>query len=201
MGIVTMALHPTGHDIARDPHGQGLLNVLVHAIAIASVPVVFYGGLALTRLLGQEGVLAEMALIVFGISGVATLMAATASGFLAPGLIGAASSMEGDGKLIAQALLHYNYSVNHAFAKVLVAASSAAMGLWSVEILRTRLLRQGPGVLGCAVAGLALVALASGHLRLDIHGMGAVVLAQAVWFVTVGMELRRLGGGGRAHRG
>jgi hypothetical protein len=65
-----------------------------------------------------------------------------------------------------------------------------AIGLWSVEILRTRRLRRGTGILGCVVAALTLVVLLSGRLRLDVHGFGAVVLAQAVWLVTVGMELR-----------
>jgi hypothetical protein len=32
----------------------------------------------------------------------------------------------------------------------------------------------------------------SGHLRLDVHGFGLVVLGQAVWFITVGTLLWRL---------
>lgn len=50
-------------------------------------------------------------------------------------------------------------------------------------------LRRGSGVFGCVVAGLALLALLSGHLRLDVHGFGAVVLAQAAWLVLIGLEL------------
>jgi len=36
--------------------------------------------------------------------------------------------------------------------------------------------------------GIVLV-LASGHLRLDVHGFGLVVVAQAVWFITTGIEV------------
>jgi hypothetical protein len=60
-----------------------------------------------------------------------------------------------------------------------------------MEIVRTRLLRRGTGAYGLVVATVALLALLSGHLRLDIHGFGAVVLAQGVWLVLVGLELMR----------
>ena len=33
MGLVTMALHPTGHDIVRDPGVQGALALAVHSLA------------------------------------------------------------------------------------------------------------------------------------------------------------------------
>lgn len=80
-----------------------------------------------------------------------------------------------------------------------MAASSAAIGLWSMEIVRTGQLRRSAGILGCAVAALALLALFSGHLRLDVHGFGAVVLAQATWLIVVGLELR--GDGPRVSHG
>lgn len=31
-----------------------------------------------------------------------------------------------------------------------------------------------------------------GHLRLDVHGFGAVVLVQGIWFLTVGALLARV---------
>jgi hypothetical protein len=49
MGLVTMALHPTGHAVMRDVAGQGALALAVHALALAGVPMVFYGGLVLCR--------------------------------------------------------------------------------------------------------------------------------------------------------
>lgn len=193
MGLVTMALHPTAHDVARDPSGQGALTLAAHSLALFGVPVAFYGALVLTRRLGREGEIAELALAFYGAAMLATVMAATASGFLAPPLISRLATLEGDARLATAAVLRYNGGVNQAFARILVAASSVAIGLWSIEILRTRLMRRVWGWYGCVVAALALAALLSGHLRLDVHGFGAVVLLQGVWLIAVGAELRRVG--------
>jgi hypothetical protein len=184
MGLVTMGFHPTGG-------GQPALALAVHALAIAAAPVAFYGGWVLTRRLAVAGAPAELALAFYGVSAVATLLAATASGLLAPDLIARAAGLQGEARAAAGAVMHYNHALNQAFAKVLVAASSVAIGVWSMEIVRTRLMRRASGILGCVVAALVLLALLSGRLTLDVHGFGAVVLAQAVWLVLVGAELRR----------
>lgn len=185
MGLVTMAFHPTGG-------GHADLALAVHALAIAAAPVAFYGGWVLTRRLSAGGPLAELALAFYALSTVATLLAATASGLLASDLIAQVAAAQGQAREAA-AVLHYNGALNQAFAKVLVAASSFAIGLWSMEIVRTRLMRRAAGILGCVIAAGALLALLSGHLTLDVHGFGAVVLAQGIWLILVGAELRRTG--------
>lgn len=195
MALVTMALHPTARDVAADVRGQGALALAVHAVAIAAVPVALYGAVALTRrLTAAGGLLAELALAFQAMAAVASLVAATASGLLAPALfaqLADASGAQGAERAVAAAVLHYNGDVNRAFARVLVAASSVAIGLWSVEIVRTRALRRGAGALGIVVAAATLLALVAGRLRLDVHGFGAVVLGQGIWLVMVGTELRR----------
>ena len=191
MGLVTMALHPTGHDVARDMEGQRALAVAVHALALAGVPVLLFGLLALTRRLAADGPLAELALAFQGLAAMATLLAATASGLIAPGLIAAVLAAQGDERIAAAAVLRFNGAVNQAFARVLVGASAVAIGLWSLEIVRTRRLRGGTGGYGLVVAVVALAALLTGTLRMDVHGFGAFVLAQGVWIVLVGLELMR----------
>ena len=182
MGLVTMAFHPTGG-------GQEALALAVHALAMAATPLSFHGGWVLTRRLSAGGPLSELALSFYGLSAVATLLATAASGFLASDLIAQVAASEGEARAAAAAVLRYNGASNQAYARVLVAASSVAVGLWSVEILRTRLMRRAAGILGCAVSILTLLALLSG-LRLDVHGFGAVFLAQATWLILVGAELR-----------
>lgn len=54
-----------------------------------------------------------------------------------------------------------------------------------------RRMRRSPGILGCVVGSATLVLLLSGHLTLDVHGLGAAALAQTVWLVLVGLEPRR----------
>jgi hypothetical protein len=189
--LITMAFHPTGGDIARDVVGGAARNVGVHALALSAVPLSFYGALALTRRLSRRRAVAELALTFYAASSLAAVMAVVASGFLATELVVRMAGLEGEARALAHALLHYTGSVNQAFARVLVAAASVAIGLWSVAIVRTGLLRRATGVFGCIAAPLTLAVLLSGHLRLDVHGFGAVVLVQSLWLVLVGLELRR----------
>lgn len=191
MGLTTMALHPTGHDIQRDPVFQVALNIAVHALAILAAPISLYGGFVLSRRLSAASPLAELALVFYGVSAVATLMAATASGLLAPGLIAALRSSDPEASVGALAVLRYNASLNQAFAKIIVGMSSLAIGLWSLVIVKFRVMGRRTGIYGCVVAVISLLALLSGQLRLDIHGFGAIVLAHGIWLVVMGMELRR----------
>jgi len=38
---------------------------------------------------------------------------------------------------------------------------------------------------------VVILVVATGHVQLNVHGFGAVVLLQAVWFIAVGRELMR----------
>src|SRR4051812_39039158 len=103
MGLVTMAFHPTGG-------GHAALALAVHALALAAMPFLFYGGWVLTRRLSAGGPLAELALAFYGVSAIATLLAATVSGFLASDLIARAAELQGEARAAADALLHYNFA-------------------------------------------------------------------------------------------
>jgi len=76
---------------------------------------------------------------------------------------------------------------NQAYAQVYVAASSAAILAWSVAMWER--LSRGLGIYGCILSIVAVGLLFSGHLALDAHRFGAVVLAQALWFVIAGAKL------------
>lgn len=180
MGTVTMAFHPTRG-------GEAALAVAVHSLAMAAVPLAAYGAWTLTRRLAENGPLSELAMAFYALYAVATVAAATMSGLVGTEVIGRAADLGS----AADPLRTYTHMLNQGFAKVVVAAASVAIGLWSAEILRTRAMRRGTGVFGCVVAAAALLALLSGHLRLDVHGFGAVVLLQAIWLAAAGIELRR----------
>jgi hypothetical protein len=189
--IVTMAMHPTGRDLLVPEWLEHIarIAVIVHAFAIASMPVLFLGALALTRRLTAPDRIAMAALVVYGLALIAGMIAAVASGFIGPAIareIVRAASPERD---TWEALFRLDAVVNRAFAAVLVAGSSLAIATWSVAMLRQRALSRVVGVYGLVVGLAILVVALTGHLRLDVHGFGLVVLAQAVWFVMVGVRM------------
>jgi hypothetical protein len=188
--IITMAFHPTGHDLSGPEHSASMmqLNVAVHSLALVCIPILFMGALGLTRRLASPDRLALAALVLFGFAEVGAMIAATASGLVAPGLfhhIAADPNMADTWR----AVLTLNGHLNQAFALVFVVASSVAIVLWSAAILRSSTFSRALGIYGSVLGPLTLVVVLSGHLRLNVHGFGMVVLGQAVWFISAGVLL------------
>lgn len=185
--IVTMAFHPTGRDF-HGPSGPGhatVVGYLVHGLALVSLAVTVFGCLSLARRLGLGG------LVAYGAGAAAGGIAAVLNGFVAPGLIAETLDPASTARDSARLLLDYNWRLNQAFAGVLVVASWGAVMLWSLEILRVGRLARGVGAYGLVAGLLALGGFLAGHVRLDVHGFGLLVVLQSLWFVAAGVSLWR----------
>lgn len=199
--LVVMGLHPTAHDLMGEA-GQSAarVNLLVHTLAIASCPVLFFGALGLNRRFPPDHGWATGAIVFWGFALVGVMCAALASGLIAPKLIEWMTSGDEANRQTYHALLAYNGQVNQAFAKVHVAMSSVAILFWSIASITTRAFARPIGWLGCVVGVGVLVGLFSGHITLDVHGFGVVILLQAAWLTSVGAQMmwsrsETLGGG------
>ncbi|MBA2684288.1 MAG: hypothetical protein H0U66_07355 [Gemmatimonadaceae bacterium] len=190
-GFVTMAMHPTGSQLMADVQHMAPVVLAVHALALAAIPVSFFGAIGLTRVLLADGEAPVAALVAYGMAQSAVMIAAVASGLLMPAIAARMVSTPGAERDLAIAFGQFTGSVNQAFAKVYVMASSAAILLWSASIIRHARLARRAGILGVVVAVLALVGVAIGHVRLDLHGFGAIVLTQGLWTITIGVLLIR----------
>jgi hypothetical protein len=187
--IITMSLHPTGHVAANHIEPMIRMLIAVHALALACLPVMFIGAWGLSRRMRGVGDLALIGLVVYAFALVAVMNAAVVDGLVTPSLLRqmvASAPQTSDGWRMMQ---HYNFYVNQGFAQVFVAASSAAIVLWSAAIWRSKELGRGLGIYGCILGVVTLIALLSGHLNLDKHGMGIVIFGQAAWFIVAGALL------------
>ena len=189
-GVAVMAFHPTAHGLLTGPGAawQAGVNVFVHGLAIAAAPVVFLGLLGLTRRLEFSDT-AVAALVTWGVGAVAVISAAVASGFVATAVVKHLSDAPGGTSELSHAFLDYTGFLNQAYAKVYVAATSAAILLWSAAILAGRRLSRGAGFAGLIAGAALLLGIFSGHVGLDVHGFGIVILAEALWLVWVGILL------------
>lgn len=188
--IITMALHPTGRDLVSPEHSASMmqLNVAVHSLALVCIPILFLGALGLTRRLASPNKLALAGLVLFGFSEVAVMIAAGVSGLVTPGLI---HHMVAEPAMADtwRAALQLSGHLNQAFALIFVVASSVALVLWSTAIVRSNLLSRPLGIYGCLLGPLTILAVLSGHLRLNVHGFGMIALSQAVWLISAGVLL------------
>jgi hypothetical protein len=189
--IITMALHPTGNDLVATGKFDAVMRlaVAVHALALICVPMIFLGCLGLHRRLAAPNRLSFAALVMYGFAAVAVMNAATLSGLVAPGVARHMLGGEAGSRDMWSVAFHLTGDLNQAFAMVFVVASSIAILLWAVAILRSNIFPKSLGVYGCVVAPLTLIAVLSGHIRLNVHGFGMVVIGQAVWFISAGVLL------------
>ena len=187
-----MAVHPVGHGLMspQEMENLGRLNRAVHGLGIASLPLLFLGALALTRQIADAGRLAWAALVFYGFGAAAIMIAASMSGFVASDVM--SKLVAGDPLMETRRLfLDYTFRINQAFASVSVVASSVAIILWSIVWIKARGPAAALGYYGLALGTLTIGFLFAGHLRLDVHGFGLVVLAQSIWFIISGVMLIR----------
>ena len=191
-GIVTMIFHPItrgGQMTPAEFERFAMVNISAHGLAIAGVPLLFLGALALTRRLDSPGRLAVAALVIYALGLIGVTIAPALSGLVATDILGQAMRQPEAGW---NTFLRYNFMLNQAFSAIFVVASCAAIALWSLMILRTRALAAGLGIYGLVVAPITAVALLVGVLRLDVHGFGLVIFTQAIWFISAGALLLRV---------
>jgi len=196
-GVLVMLLHPTSHHLlsGEKTAQAAALNTMVHGLALAAVPAVFLGLLGLARRLGPSD-LTTAALVVYGFGAVAVISAAVASGFVATPVAERTLAAEGSAREIYHGLLWYTGRLNQGFAQVHVVASSVAILLWAVAILKSGRMSRATGVAGAVVGAGVLLAFLSGRLRLDVHGFGIVTFAQSAWMAWLGALLFGEGGAG-----
>jgi hypothetical protein len=60
---------------------------------------------------------------------------------------------------------------------------------WSICVFRTGALSRWLGMCRCLFAASIIIGIALGRLRLDVRGMAAVMVRQAIWFVAAGIQL------------
>lgn len=181
LGVAVMAVHPNGHQLRDAVDGIAMVgrNRIVHAVAIAAVLLQTSGALAVVRRAGRGQVgLAHLAFVLHCAGTASVVIAGLCSGFVLPQFLA-------DGKLADLV-----FAMNQAFAKLYAVAGSAAIAAWSIAGWR-RILPAATAGIGLVVGTLVAVLVAVGHLRLDVHGMGALVLAQSVWWVLVAIGMLR----------
>ena len=188
-----MAFHPYGHEMASPERFAAVarVSIIVHSLALGCMVILFLGACGLWQRLSASRCLLLAGLVTYGFAMVAGMITGILNGFVAPRLIHRMLTHP-EAKQAWEVALNYSSDLALSFASVLVVASSAAILLWSIAIVRSGLLARGLGIYGCIAAPLIMIAVLSGHIRLDVHGFGVVVLLQSIWFIIAGVQLWRV---------
>lgn len=192
-GIVTMAIHPTATAslTAEQVAHLSVHSGVAHTLALLSVLLLFLGACGLARRLAAADRISFAAIVTYGFACVAVMIAGAVSGFIVPGIL---NHMVRDVPAAAhqwEIVIAGIFQFNQAFSRIYSVASSMAIILWSISVLRNGGLGPGVAIYGCVVAPIIILGVGIGHLRLDVHGMTFVMLGQVIWFIIVGFQLLR----------
>ena len=196
VSVLAMSHHPTAHGMTEelwvaDLVRIGTLSRPVHAGMIVCVIAIW---LALGEWSAWRGnALTRIAEKLYGLGAIAMIGAALINGFVIDHLANNALQDGAEGLRDAARVMPLAWSLNQTLAGFGVFALSGGIVVWSVDLWRV------PSVLARVTAAYGLVvmlglcgAFAFGLFPLDVRGMGAVVVAQAVWYALAGLSSWRI---------
>lgn len=193
--VITMFFHPTGRDLLGQPddvaRGNEFITIAAHSLGLVSLPIIFFGFTGLSRRLDSKSPLVSAALIAHGLGTMAAVNAAVINGLVGPILTRKIIEADAQAQTFLQMLLMNNSLLNQAFTKVYIVGVAAAFILWSVRLLKMENFARIIAIPGLIIGVITLSAVFSGHLRLDVHGFGAIVFAQSIWTILIGIFLIR----------
>ena len=198
-GVVVLTFHPGGggHEHRVTPaQFEVLVAVIVgvHVLAISGLPFAFLGATALSRKIDSPNRVALVALVIYGFSLVAVMIAASMSGLVMP-LLFRRMVAHGPDADQWRMLVDYTHSINQSFAQIGAVGASVAILLWSFVMIKRRLLSVALGIYGLLLALIIVICLFAGKLNLELHGFRIITLAQSTWFLIAGIFLWRPGVG------
>lgn len=193
--VVGMSLHPTpGPDImqnVRDMVENGGFSIAVHFALLATYLVLMLGFVGFSDWLGLNRLAVRGGLIAYGASVVAGFGAAI-SGPIAMRTIAFAYAKAGPEQAdYIRAAFRVAGAQNFAWGRAWMIILSAAILLWSIELLRRDGLAKYLGYFGLLVGAAGVVGIPMALIPLSPGTLVFLVLAQAAWSIGAGVLLVR----------
>lgn len=200
--IATMAHHPSissaqPAQIVTQLLALAALDAQVHGILIG---LLYAGLLAVMQFATERGLTraaVRCGLLAYAAGVIIMTPAGLVDGFIVPRVALVLPRIApAEPALIAQ-FAAFAMLFNQAFAKCAVLLMSAGIAAFSLDLVRDARFGRALGIFGLASALGCALAIGTGWLPLNVHGMSAVVLLQALWTVGAGALLLC---GARAHQ-
>ena len=186
-----MLYHPStggeGMAAVREFARESPIANVVHAVMMLALGALLVGFTGLSAALGWRSFLSRAGYVVYAIGGATMFGAATINGF-AIGRVARAFLASGSSDIaIIRDQLAPLGALSSTWAQLGAAGQGLAFALWAAALWRRAPLLAALG----AVAAAPALAGGLGVLPLDVHGYLAVVVAQSVWTIAIGVQLAR----------
>ncbi len=186
--VAFMAQHPTigASDFAGamdEAARKAATSRLVHGALIATLVLVFHGFVGFVGCLGWSRGWVRAG-IIFNATGVLCMIgAALMNGFVVGELASRYAGHPGVEIETLRAIFGLCRDMNQTLSNAGTIALSVAVLSWSWVLFGRDSLARAICVSGLVVGAFPVAGILSGHLHLHMHGMLAVILAQALWGV------------------
>ena len=189
--IIALGLHPSGRGLFDPEHYESAARELiaVHSLALACLPVLFFGALGLSRAMHPDDRFGLGAVVLYGFAMAGVMSAITFDGLVSPGLAGQINTSTGTVGQGWRIAFNYNSMIDQAFMRLFLVASLAAIILWSFSFVRSKQFSRGLAIYGGILGTAGLTALFAGWMNRSPHLFGAAILGEAIWFVGAGVRL------------
>jgi hypothetical protein len=167
------------------------LSAVVHAVLIALMLLIAYGFVDFVVRRGFNRALIRAGAISYAAGVMFMTAAALVSGFMVSNVNSLVPHVTAVDLQIEFQLLMLCRVLNQACANFAVVAMSTGIVCWSLDLCGDSGLHRGVGVFGCLVGLLPALALVSGNVHLDVHGMTTVVVVQAAWNIAIAVLMMR----------
>lgn len=185
MCVVTMGLHPAGGD-ARYLSKMASLFMATHYLAIVALQILIAGFIQVRKLLRAD------AALVFTTTGLsAAIIAGTINGIVLPLFASKFSAPDAEHEPIVYVLIKYCLTLNKAFDFVMIGSMCIATALWSVAMLKQKILDVWVAYIGLLLSFLIIVHFAAGFVFTSLTGFRLLSAGLIVWLLLLGIAMLR----------
>jgi hypothetical protein len=196
LSVAFMAHHPTVHahkpsEFVAEMTLQAAADRVVHGFLIALMGILLYGFTCLASRLGMNSFCVRAGLIAYVVGIIAVIPAALVDGFIIPDFASRYQSRPAEDLQTMQHILTLCGVAIRVCSRAWVVAVSTAVILWSTAFVHRSGLLRAVGIFGWIAGALPLIALFSGYLPMNVHGVLAFIFCQGTWNLAVARLLIR----------
>jgi hypothetical protein len=125
----------------------------------------------------------KTAMVTYLFSTLFMAIAALMNGFIFPAFLNDIATNQSDLLQYTPIIKTYSWNINQTLAGASVLGTSAAIILWSIDLLNTNLMQKLVAILGVFIGLIICLSMLSGQLHLGLEGMAYVVFAQNLWYI------------------
>jgi len=186
--IATMGLHPAGGSI------EYIIKItksimFTHALAIFSLPILFFGFYGLTSKLLDKWKFAKLALCIMGLGLIAAMFAALINGLTLPHFLGKYENNITENVDTLKLIINYGFAINKPLDYIFIAATCIAITIYSLLIVSSSKLPKWIGYVGVSLIIFAITGLLTGFVFTNLIGFQLFIFGIATWFLAIGVLL------------